>query len=367
VTRGNVLYIADAETQILGRLSRAWMKYSSSRRPHEVIYTSKSHAFEVRRRGEEAGLIFWVDPLAFAAFPRAVRVPQSVMVHHLTEPEVDLFLGPMRAADALATSSVRWQRRLERLVGITPTLVPYVLDTDLFRPADRLAARRRIGIRDDAYVIGFSAKALADAFGRKGIDLFVDVAAAAAKEWSDITVLLIGSGWESLATIIEATGARVVHVAPTRTEDTAELYPAMDVFLCTSKEEGGPCTIMEAMGAEVPVITTDVGHVPEVVSDGETGFVMQQRDVGEFVGRIRCLRADADLRARMTRAAREFIVAHRDERNVVPAIPFDAMYREAEERFRARGSGERAARAAGLAYLGARYAARRAAAWSRKR
>src|SRR5262249_22488738 len=154
------------------------------------------------------------------------------------------------------------------------------------------------------------------------------------------------SGWDALAATLSKTGAQIVRHEPRRTEDTAPLYRAMDVFLCTSKEEGGPCTILEAMASDVAVITTDVGHVPEVIEDGVSGFVVRERDASAFIERIRLLRADDALRARMVRPAREFIVAHRDERAVVPSIPFEEMYREAETRFAARGGMEGAARGA---------------------
>jgi glycosyltransferase involved in cell wall biosynthesis len=354
-----VLVVADAPGHILDRLSQAWIAHTSSGRAHELVYSQSTHPYQLRRRGERAGLIFWVDPLAFAPHPRAARTPQCVMVHHLTDAEIAPFGERLPFADAVATSSVRWQRRLAERFGIEATLVPYVIDTRVFHPADGNTARRGLGIGDDAYLIGFSAKALADAFGRKGIDLFVETIGAAAAEWRDLAVLLIGSGWEALGKQIESMGVRVVRREPRRTEDTAPLYPAMDVFLCTSREEGGPCTIMEAMACDVPAITTDVGHVPEVVEDGVNGFVVRERSAREFVERIRSLRGDAALRARIARAGRDFIVARRDERTVVPSIPFEAMYRRAEERFRNRGSIDGAARGASLLYLAGRFAVRR--------
>jgi len=354
----SVLVVADAAGHILDRLSQAWIEHGASRRAHELVYSGSMHPYELRRRGERAGLIFWVDPLSFLKHPRAVGVPQCVMVHHMTEMEVALYAERLPFADAVATSSVRWQRQLSELFGIEATLVPYVIDTRVFHPRDRSASRRDLGIADDAYVIGFSAKALADAFGRKGIDLFVETVAAAAAEWRDLVILLIGSGWEALSVTLESNGVRVVRREPRRTEDTAPLYPAMDVFLCTSKEEGGPCTIMEAMASDVPVITTDVGHVPEVVEDGVNGFVVRERSAHAFVERIRLLRGDDALRARVARAGRELIAAKRDERVVSPTIPFESMYRRAEERFRQRGGLDGARRKASLLYLAGRFAVR---------
>ena len=353
------LVVADAAGHILERLGRAWIDNGSSSRRQELVCSEHVHPYAIRRRGEAAGMIFWVDPLNFVRFPRAVRAPQCVMVHHITDPELPAFLAALPAADAVATSSVRWQQRLRELAGCEATLVPYVIDTRQFVPRDRAAARREIGIPDEAYVLGFSAKARADAFGRKGIDLFLETVSAAAARWRDIATLLIGAGWDALAGTLEDRGVRVFRREPARTEDTAVLYPAMDVFLCTSKEEGGPCTILEAMACEVPVITTDVGHVPEVVDDGANGFVVREREAAAWIAAIALLRDDGGRAGRIAVAGRDFVRARRDQRILSPQIPFDSMYAAADRRFRSRTRAEIASRFFSHAYLGGRYAVNR--------
>jgi len=354
-----VLVVADARGYILERLSLAWIGHGSSAREQRLVCAADMHPYTIRRSAEGLGTIFWVDPLSFVQYPRAVRAAQAVMVHHMTEPEIAPFLAALPYADAVATSSVRWQRKLASMANVNATLVPYVIDTTLFLPADRAAARRALGLDPDAYVIGFSARAQANAFGRKGIDLFLDTVRAAAERWPGIAVLLIGAGWDTAARSLEESGVAVVWRTPARTEETAALYPAMDVFLCTSREEGGPCTILEAMACEVPVITTDVGHVPEVVTDGETGFIARERTPAAYLEPMDALRRDAAVRQRIARAGRDFVRARRDQRVVSPAIPFDAMYAEAERRYALRPGRERTARVVPLGYLAARYAASR--------
>jgi glycosyltransferase involved in cell wall biosynthesis len=55
--------------------------------------------------------------------------------------------------------------------------------------------------------------------------------------------------------------------------DVARLLPGADVFLLTSISEGITLTLIEAMAAGLPVVSTDVGGVPEVVTDGATGLL----------------------------------------------------------------------------------------------
>jgi hypothetical protein len=233
-----VLLVADGRGQILDRLAQAWRDHWTGR-PHDVVYSAEHHAWALRRAGDRASLVHWIDPLAFSFAPEATHVPQVVMAHHLTPPDVEPMRGALRGADAITTSSRRWQKKLGELTGRDVWLVPYTLDTSHFvRRADAAAIRRGYGISDSEFVIGFSARANANAFGRKGIDLLLQTVTEARQVWSDLALMLIGSGWETLSREVEQTGVRAIHLVPETTEHTSVMYPAMDVFFCTSREEG---------------------------------------------------------------------------------------------------------------------------------
>lgn len=359
MTGRDVLLVADAPGHILDRLATAWAAAWSAQ-PHRVLYAAQHHPYATRRKSDRARLVFWVDLLSFSIAPDAAQVPQVVMVHHLTAPEIAPMLAAIESADAIATSSRRWQTRLRELTGREVALVPYTLDTRHFVPRpDAPALRGAMGIAESSFVVGFSAKATANAYGRKGIDLLLETLAAAAQRWNDLTVLLIGNGWETLIGRIEALGCRAVNRIPETTEHTADIYPAMDVFLCTSSEEGGPCTILEAMACGVPVITTDVGHVPEVVTDGVTGFIARERTPAAFLAPLAALRESAALSARIAAEGRRFVEAARDHARVLPGIPYESIYAEAERSFRRRARKHPLRRSVQRTVLAARYAASR--------
>jgi glycosyltransferase involved in cell wall biosynthesis len=352
-----VLLVADAPGQILDRLAGAWREAWSGQR-HDIVYSSEQHAWALRRAADRSALVHWVDPLAFAFAPDASSVPQVVMAHHLTPPEVVPMVAALRSADAITTSSRRWQKKLGELTGRDIWLVPYTLDTRRFVPrTDAAELRRRFGISDSEFVIGFSARANANAFGRKGIDLLLATVAEARTVWNDLVLMLIGSGWETLSREVEQTGVRAVHLVPGTTEETAVMYPAMNVFFCTSREEGGPCTILEAMACGIPIVTTDVGHVPEVVTDGVTGFIAGEQSAKEYIDAVRALRGDPALHARVIAEARTFVEMERDHARVLPGIDYAGIYRQAKNTFAARPRAH-ARRTAQRAMLAGRYAAR---------
>ena len=61
-------------------------------------------------------------------------------------------------------------------------------------------------------------------------------------------------------------------------KDIEEILPLMDIFVLTSKREGFPITILEAMACGLPVVATSVGGCPELVEEGETGFIVSPKN-----------------------------------------------------------------------------------------
>jgi glycosyltransferase involved in cell wall biosynthesis len=86
--------------------------------------------------------------------------------------------------------------------------------------------------------------------------------------------------------------------------DIPELLARSDVFVLSSRSEGFPVSILEAMAAGLPVVATDVGGVAEAVEDGETGFLVPAADSEALAGALERLVSDADLRRRLGAAGR---------------------------------------------------------------
>ena len=81
--------------------------------------------------------------------------------------------------------------------------------------------------------------------------------------------------------------------------DVPDLLAAADVFVLSSRSEGAPFSILEAMAAGLPVVATDVGGVGELVADGETGLLVPAGDPARLAEALRSLLADAALRRRL--------------------------------------------------------------------
>jgi glycosyltransferase involved in cell wall biosynthesis len=87
-------------------------------------------------------------------------------------------------------------------------------------------------------------------------------------------------------------------------DDVPERLAASQVFLLASRREGFPVSVLEAMRAGLPVVSTDAGGVSEAVADGLTGFVTPRDDAAALADALRALVTNAELRARMGAAGR---------------------------------------------------------------
>jgi glycosyltransferase involved in cell wall biosynthesis len=140
---------------------------------------------------------------------------------------------------------------------------------------------------------------------QKGHHTLIDAAAIVVKEVSDVRFVILGEGElrEQLERQIKQLHLeRHVFLAGFR-PDVLELLKDMDVFALSSTHEGLCTSLVDAMAARKASVATAVGGVPEVVADGETGFLVPSRDVKALAARLVQLLTDPGLRSRMGEAA----------------------------------------------------------------
>ncbi|MGE0083156.1 MAG: glycosyltransferase family 4 protein [Desulfococcaceae bacterium] len=88
-----------------------------------------------------------------------------------------------------------------------------------------------------------------------------------------------------------------------------EAYLEMaDAFILPSYAEGLPMAMLEAMAYELPLIVTNIGAIPEVISEGKEGYLIRPGDTAALADRIMCLYRDCELRQRMGKKGRERVL-----------------------------------------------------------
>ena len=169
--------------------------------------------------------------------------------------------------------------------------------------AARAETRRVMGIGDERFVVGWIGRMTAV----KRTDIVLRSFSRLKDEGVDAVLCMVGDGpdrrWvEDLAGEL---GVMRDSLFPGYQEDVGPFFAAFDVFVLPSGNEGTPVTAIEALASGCPVVATRVGGVPDVVTDGEDGFLVEPGDVEELAARLAQLANDPDLRGRMGAAGRE--------------------------------------------------------------
>jgi glycosyltransferase involved in cell wall biosynthesis len=222
-------------------------------------------------------------------------------------------------ADAIRRYFLQMQPAFLRMPGERPVTIHkgHKLEWYTDAPADL----GTVGIPGGAFVVGCTANYRP----RKGIDFLID---AIEQLPDDVHLMLVGNmDADKLSKRIERSPAgKRIHRVGFRT-DAPALSAACDVFCMPStKREGLARAIIEAMAYSVPPVVTSAGGSPELVVDGECGYVVPPKDANALATAIRKLYDAPELRARMGAAARERIgTSFRNEDTVRKTI---SLYEE---------------------------------------
>ena len=183
------------------------------------------------------------------------------------------------------------------------------VDTERFAPSSehRASLRQELGIPPGEPLVG----TVSHLTPLKALENFLDAAARIATALPETRFVVIGAAPESHAAYGERLRRQAAELdlphpilfAGPR-DDVERWYAAMDVDLITSRSEGTTTTALEAQSCGVPVVSTDVGAVHEVVEDGVTGLLVPPGDAAAIATETLALLADSVRRAEMARAGR---------------------------------------------------------------
>ncbi len=207
------------------------------------------------------------------------------------------------------------------------------VDLTRFRPptpAERAAARARIGVDDDAVVVGFVGRLVAE----KGLPELLEAHRLGGGAFQ---LVVVGpddpekADALDRALIDEATAAGVRFLG--HRDDVEELYRAFDVLCLPSHREGFPRSAMEAAATGLPLVVTDIRGCRQVVDQDRNGVLVPVRSPGALAEALVRLAKDAQVRLELGGESRRKAEEDFDERRVVERV-LAAYERAAEERGR---------------------------------
>ena len=167
--------------------------------------------------------------------------------------------------------------------------VPTGIDTDQYAPGDRLAARRTLGLPEDAWLLG----SVATLRSWKGHEYLVEAFAGLDAPRARLVIVGDGPIAHDIRARIEACNVadRVMMVG--QREDVATWLRAFDAFaLASYANEGVPQAILQALASELPIVSCPIGGIPECTRDLPSVRLVQPKDAGALLGAIREMHAE---------------------------------------------------------------------------
>lgn len=193
------------------------------------------------------------------------------------------------------------------------------LDWFLNAQVDPLAIRREFGIPEDSLVVG----KIARLFSLKGHDQLMDAAPEIVRRHPTVRFFLVGDGvlQDHLRSRASAAGIldNFIFAGLVPRERIPEMISVMDVLVHTSLREGLARVLPQALAMGKPCVSFDIDGAPEVVIDGETGYLIRPGDADGLADAVSTLLDDPQSRERMGSAGR---------RRVDPAFRAETMVRE---------------------------------------
>ena len=214
-----------------------------------------------------------------------------------------------RATNRIVTTGEKLREQMMRETGIEADRVvsiPTGIDLGRFRPGVRSAARAAVGLPPEVPIVGI----VATLRSWKGHRYLLEAVAAMARK--DVLVVVVGDGPQLEA--LQALAAKLGLAGRARfagnKADVAPWMQAFDVFCLPSyANEGVPQALMQAMACGLPVVTTPVGSIEEIVSDAVTGVLVPPEDAARLQSALERLLGDPSERnalgQRAAAAARE--------------------------------------------------------------
>jgi glycosyltransferase involved in cell wall biosynthesis len=260
-----------------------------------------THRLAKRDRGFDAGLVLRLSkllsrerasvvhthnpqPLIYGA--PAARLSGAALVHtkhganpdHLRRRLVRRIAGHLaHAYVAVSPATAAIAERGRECAKRRLRVIENGVDVDHYRRDERARRelRQELGIPESAWVTGTVGRIAPEKDHVSLVDAMAPLLGDAHR------LVIVGAGPEEecvRAHVVAQPSARWIHLTGARS-DVSRLLSAFDVFVLSSKTEGLPLVIPEAMAASLPVVSTAVGGIGSVVRDGETGLLVPAGDV----------------------------------------------------------------------------------------
>ena len=191
------------------------------------------------------------------------------------------------------------------------------------REVSREESRRQLGIGPETFLVGWVGRMT----GVKRVPDLLEAFRQLREGGVDARLCVVGDGpeRESHERLAKSLGVVRHCFFLGYQEEMGRWFDSFDAFALPSANEGTPVSAIEALAAGCPVVATRVGGVPDVVQDGETGFLVESGDTEALARRLAELAADPELRRRLGDEGRERVTSRYRVGRLIDDV--DRLYR----------------------------------------
>ncbi len=266
--------------------------------------------------GEHVDIVHTHNPHAMIYGAPAASLARAKSVHtkHGMNPDVARRLWLRRTAAALVDAYVAVTPALAKVAAeraeCDPTrihVVPNGIDITRFAPdpATRARVRAELGIPGDSWLVGTVGRLAPE----KDQALLIRAMAPLLDERRQLVIVGDGPERAALEAARSATWrAEFCHLIGAR-GDVAPYLAAMDAFVLSSRTEGLPLGLLEAMATGLPVVSTSVGGIPDLIQSGENGVLVPPGDEKALLRELVALAGHPTAGLKLGRAGRETVLA----------------------------------------------------------
>ena len=198
------------------------------------------------------------------------------------------------ASCVFALSNDMKKQIMMRLANVEVTIVPNGIDVKEYRKALMKASEKRFGRKQLLFV--------GNVRPVKGVEYLIRAMPIILREEPNAYLVIVGSYPPNFVEKIpEDLKDKVILTGFVNHEEIPAYMKGSDIFILPSLSEGFPNVLLEAMVSGLPIVATNVGGVPEIISNGENGFLIQPKSSKQLAEKVLLLLKDENLYKRISK------------------------------------------------------------------
>jgi glycosyltransferase involved in cell wall biosynthesis len=220
----------------------------------------------------------------------------------------------LEQSDMIIAVSEYTKTELKKYYGLTERRIRVIhngVSVERFRPAlDKAQAKVELGLRAEDKVVLYVGRL----YSRKGLFTLIQSIPFVVKKFKDVKYVISGKGLKGEVQKLAEHAAKlkvernILFTGYFPDAKLPRLYQAADIFAFSTMYENFPFAVLEALSSGLPVVTTDVGGIPELVVDGQNGFLVKPFDAQGLAERILFLLESPRLCAEFGRNGRNTVI-----------------------------------------------------------